>query len=120
MTKDVAEYVIKLFAKLDQLNSNLERIAKALEGKDKKEKKLLTEVLSTTKDLTTTDNTSCDFNNSRKLDYYIPQGYTCVPDGYHIEPCINWSKGPTCSTGMSYSASDLEYKVDTDTNYKID
>lgn len=115
MTKDTAEYIVKFFNKLDELNTTLERIAKALEGKDKREKKLLTEGMSTVKELTTTDKIPCEQGNIKE-EYSIPAGYKYVPDGYHIERCFDRTKEPvcTCTTTTSYSAADLEYKIDTD------
>lgn len=49
MQEDLPEYIFEAFNKLDKLNTNLERIAKALEDKGKREKKLLTEVMSKVK-----------------------------------------------------------------------
>ena len=98
MTKDVAEYVIKLFAKLDQLNSNLERIAKALESNnnqkiDVKKKRLFES--TTTKKAPQKECTSGDYTYyDAASNYWLHNGLNTklVSDNYRVEYYIDPSK----------------------------
>lgn len=111
MQRDIQDYIVKALNKLDQINTNLERIAKALESNNNQkissqgEKKRLFESTATKK----APQKDCTSSN----DYTLPSNSKLVPDGYHLEYYFDPSKF-SCSTETSvltYSAENLEYKI---------
>lgn len=111
MQRDIQDYIVKALNKLDQINTNLERIAKALESSNNQkisaqgEKKRLFESTANKK----APQKECTSSN----DYTLPSNSKLVPDGYHLEYYFDPSKF-SCSTETSvltYSAENLEYKI---------
>lgn len=109
--RDIENLVFSALDKLDQINTNLERIAKALESNNNQktstegEKKRLFESTAT-KTVSQKEGTSSN-------DYTLPSDAKLVPDGYHLEYYFDPSKF-TCSTetsALTYSAENLEYTV---------
>lgn len=99
--------VISVLDKLDLIIINLERIAKALEANNnqkistEKEKKRLFEGTTTKK---------APQKECTTPDYASPPHTKLVPDGYHLEYYIDFSK-PSCSaetTTLTWSAENSE------------
>ena len=121
--RDIQDFVFSALDKLDQVNINLERIAKALESNNnqkistEKEKKRLFESTATKKasqkEGTSSNYTYYDVASLKTHEYTVPSNAKLVPDGYHLEHYIDPSKF-TCSAGTSaltYSPENLEYKI---------